>query len=207
MNNIKTIASAINNRTAHAVLGIVSSVDPVNHAIKVKIQPDNVETGWLPDAGITKAGTLRIASPADLGMHVVLLPIEGDGEHYVVIGSVFDTVIMPPVSPMSGKVAQPGEWLLQAGCQNAVFGSQHKKEKTSLKSGWCHVGDEGIALGAGNSVLHIKDNTITFKVGHILAELTADGLTVTGGDIKNDQHSLNNHIHTVNNRETSQPIG
>lgn len=88
--------------------GIVSSVDPANHAVKVTIEPDGIETGWIPDAAIA-AGGLKIACPSEVGTQVLLVSVEGDAEHPVVVGKLFDTVITPPVSPATGQVVQAGE--------------------------------------------------------------------------------------------------
>ena len=88
--------------------GIVTSVDPVNHAVKVSIEPDGVETGWISD-GAVAAGNLRIACPSEVGTQVVLVAVEGDAEHLVVIARLFDTVATAPVSPATAQPVQPGE--------------------------------------------------------------------------------------------------
>ena len=88
--------------------GIVTSVDPVNHAVKVMIQPDNVESGWIPD-GVIAAGGLKIACPSEVGSQVLLVAVEGDAEHPVVIARLFDTVITAPVSPVTSRPVQAGE--------------------------------------------------------------------------------------------------
>ena len=88
--------------------GLVTSVDPVNHAVKVMVEPDGVESGWIPDSVIA-AGGLRIACPSEVGTQVLLLPVEGDAEHPVVVGRLFDTVTRPPLSPATSRPVQPGE--------------------------------------------------------------------------------------------------
>ena len=88
--------------------GLVTSVDPINHAVKVMIEPDGVESGWIPDAVIAAAG-LKIACPSEIGTQVLLLPVEGDAEHPVVVARVFDTVVSCPTSPATSQPVQPGE--------------------------------------------------------------------------------------------------
>lgn len=88
--------------------GTITSVDPVNHAVKVMIEPDGIESGWIPDAVIA-AGGLKIACPSEVGTQVIVVPVEGDAEHPIVIGRIFDTVIMPPVSPATSQPVQAGE--------------------------------------------------------------------------------------------------
>lgn len=65
MNDARFDAAALQGRTAHTMFGIVSAVDPVNHAVKVRIQPENIETGWISDACGVHAGIF--------GLHVRLL--------------------------------------------------------------------------------------------------------------------------------------
>ncbi|WP_240759398.1 phage baseplate assembly protein V [Lichenicoccus roseus] len=99
------VHSASNGQPRYA---IVTSVDPANHAIKARIEPDGVETGWIPDSAVA-AGGLKIACPSEVGTQVLLLAVEGDTEHPVVVGRLFDTVSAPPVSPATSQPVQPGE--------------------------------------------------------------------------------------------------
>lgn len=208
MTQMQMVSAALVNRSAHAVFGVVSAVDPVNHAIKVKIQPDDIETGWIADVGGVQAGDLRIACPSEPGTHVVLLPIEGDAEHLVAIGAVFDTVVRAPVSPMDGSVVQPGEMLIRAGCgrppASDVLSSSMQE---NAEAGWCQIGRQGVTLGAGTSSFVISQDEIVLTVGSVRAVLSATGLQVFSGDIQTDEHSLNNHIHLVGTQTTGGPVG
>ena len=87
---------------------LVTSVDPVAHAVKVSIQPEGIESGWIPDSAIATGG-LRIACPAEIGSQVLVVPVEGDAEHPIVIARLFDVTLTPPVSPATGTPVQPGE--------------------------------------------------------------------------------------------------
>ena len=98
-------ASSVAGRPRH---GVVSSVDPATHSVKVTVQPEGVVSGWLPDPGIACAG-LRIACPAEVGTQVLLVPVEGDAEHPVIVARLFDTTMLPPTSPFTNRPVQPGE--------------------------------------------------------------------------------------------------
>ena len=98
-------ASALPGRARH---GIVSAVDPTAHAVKVTVQPEGVVSGWIPDPGVACSG-LRIACPAEVGTQVLLVPVEGDAEHPVIVARLFDTTVLPPKSPITGRPVQPGE--------------------------------------------------------------------------------------------------
>lgn len=87
---------------------LVTSVDAVSHAVKVSIQPDGIESGWIPDGALATAG-LRIACPAEIGTQVLVVPVEGDPEHPVVVARLFDVSITAPTSPATGQPVQPGE--------------------------------------------------------------------------------------------------
>ena len=87
---------------------LVTSVDAVSHAVKVTIQPEGLESGWIPDGAIAASG-LRIACPAEIGTQVLVVPVEGDAEHPVVVARLFDVTLMPSSSPATGSPVQPGE--------------------------------------------------------------------------------------------------
>jgi len=208
MTQMQMVSAALVNRSAHAVFGVVSAVDPVNHAIKVKIQPDDIETGWIADVGGVQAGDLRIACPSEPGTHVVLLPIEGDAEHLVAIGAVFDTVVRAPVSPLDGSVVQPGEMLIRAGCgEPPASDALSSSMQENAEAGWCQIGRKGVTLGAGTSSFVISQDEIVLTVGSVRAILSANGLKVFSGDVQTDEHSLNNHIHLVGTQSTGGPVG
>ncbi|WP_419729522.1 phage baseplate assembly protein V [Lichenicola sp.] len=87
---------------------LVTSVDAVAHAVKVSIQPEGIESGWIPDSAIA-AGGLCISCPAEIGSQVLVVPVESDAEHPIVIARLFDVTTTPPVSPATGAPVQPGE--------------------------------------------------------------------------------------------------
>ena len=108
----------IDNHRLHALAAIgteararhatVSAVDPINHAVRVVLQPEGVAGGWIPDPGLACA-SLRIACPCEVGTQVLVVPVEGDAEHPLIVARIFDAVTTPPVSPATGKPVQPGE--------------------------------------------------------------------------------------------------
>lgn len=98
-------ASSLAGRPRH---GIVTAVDPTTHSVKVTIQPEGIVSGWIPDPGLACAG-LQIACPAETGTQVLLVPVEGDAEHPVIVARLFDTTITPPISPFTNTPVQPGE--------------------------------------------------------------------------------------------------
>ena len=94
--------------TAVARHATVTATDASSHAVRVAVQPEGVVSGWIPDPGLACA-SLRIACPTEVGTQVLIVPVEGDAEHPVIVARVFDAVTIPPVSPATGKPVQPGE--------------------------------------------------------------------------------------------------
>lgn len=82
------------NRIGRAKFGIVSALDYKNGLVKVRLQPDNCETGWICDAAIS-VGEATIYSPSPVGTHVFVDTAHGDGDNYVVVSRVFDSTTPP----------------------------------------------------------------------------------------------------------------
>lgn len=147
LNEARRVAEAAVARVGKPCHGIVSAVDPVNHAVKVLVQPDNTESGWLPVSTIA-AGSIRICRIPDMNEHVTLLAMEGDAEHLAVVAAQFDAVVMPPLSPATGKPAQPGELLIRTGCgQPPALGDQTDGETVEY-SPWLHITQDAFYVGA-----------------------------------------------------------
>lgn len=108
LDTVKLQAASQLASLSHAVHAVVTSVDAVAHAVKVELQPDGLESGWIPDSTLA-AGSLRICCPSDIGTQVLVVPVEGDPEHPVVVARLFDVVQSPNVSPVTGKPVQAGE--------------------------------------------------------------------------------------------------
>jgi phage baseplate assembly protein gpV len=113
---LKLQGAAETSRQGKARHALVVATDPTNHSVKVAIQPENVVSGWIPDPGLACAG-LQIACPSEIGTQVLVVPLEGDAEHPVIVCRLFDTTMRPPLSPVTGEPVQPGEFgiFLQGG--------------------------------------------------------------------------------------------
>jgi len=186
MADMRMVGSNIANAQAQPEFGIVSAVDPVNHAVKVMTQPSNIESGWLPLAAM-QVGSLRIACPADIGTHVLVVHVEADAEHGVAAVPVYDAVVMPPTSPATGKPAQPGELLIVAGCGIPPANGGTASGKATENAPWWHITKDTIYSGAGNATETLTNGSKAWKVGGVSMVLDANGLAVTGGPIATDK--------------------
>lgn len=77
-------------------LATIASVDPNTYSARVKLQPEDVLTGWLPmKADWVGAGWGMVTLP-EVGDQVVVVPQEGDSEHGIIIGRVYSDQQRPP---------------------------------------------------------------------------------------------------------------
>jgi phage baseplate assembly protein gpV len=172
-NTFKRGASEVVTSLGVPRFGTVTSTDPTRHAVKVQIQPEGVLTGWLP-CGSASVGPATIVSPPTLGDQVVLVPLEGDAEHWAIIGRVFSAASAPPVSPATGKPVQAGEVrIFTAGA-------------------WLHFAG-GNVYGAATAW------NLTGNVA-VTGAITATG-DITAGFGGSDQVDLQQHDHEVDNVE------
>ncbi len=88
--------------------GTVQSYDPTTYTVKVMIQPDGVMTGWVPLPAVGVGANAVVAGP-NIGDQVIIGAMEGQGEQYVVLSRIFDSVGYPPTSVGTGKPVQSGE--------------------------------------------------------------------------------------------------
>ncbi|OUJ16485.1 baseplate assembly protein [Acetobacter sp. DsW_063] len=216
------VGQAVANSIPASSYGLVTAVDPINHAVKVTLQPDGVESGWIQYGVGVRSGDLRMSAPPSIGQHVKVTPIGGDAEHLVVSADVFDDIIQSPTSPQTGEVAQSGEMLVMAGCGAPPTDTDSRTAGDATEgAGWFHVTAGGFFAGAGDATLVITTSSIIAKVGGCTMTLSSSGLSVTGGDItasgtvtgqsdvKTSAHSLNSHVHTNGNSgaNTGGPVG
>lgn len=218
MNDPRQIAAAASSMIAKTVHGIITSIDPVNHAAKALVQPEGIESGWLPVAALA-AGDIRIARLPNIGEHVLLIPIEGDAEHMQINAFQYDTAVTPPVSPQTGKPAQAGELLIMAGCgapPPAIQTGTSSQGATgpTQNAPWWHMTPQGLYSGAGQTAATMTNVGLVWQVGSVSMTLGPSGLAVTGGTVTSDRDVLaagisgKSHIHTNGNNggNTGAPV-
>ncbi|MEZ7136230.1 MULTISPECIES: phage baseplate assembly protein V [Komagataeibacter] len=215
MTDPRMIAAGMAHGLAQPGFGLVSAVDPVNHAVKVTLQPSGVESGWVP-YGAMQVGSLRIACMPDTGTHVLVTPIEGDAEHAVIACPVYDAVMMPPLSPATGQVAQPGEVLIVSGCAPPPAQAGGVPGSPGQNAPWWHMTKTAIHAGAGDATATLNASGLTWAVGGVTMALTADGLAMRGGSITTDRDMTAQGTVTgqadvkaagVSGREHTHPVG
>lgn len=150
---------------AHPKLGTVTSYDPDGYAVKVMLQPEGTETGWLPiSGGMAGAGFGVYYGPSN-GDQAIVVFQEGD----VTVGKCVGFVgsdDAPPPHVVSGEIH-----LIAKGTTASVV---MKPDGTIASKGvWTHTG-----------TLHVTDEVTADK------SVTATTDVIGGGkSLKNHQHT------------------
>jgi len=98
LNALKGHASALDRTGGQARFGLVASVDGARYAARVRLQPEDVLSGWLPVLSLwVGAGWGMVALPAP-GDQVLVVAQEGDAENGVILGACFSAAMPPPAS-------------------------------------------------------------------------------------------------------------
>ncbi len=79
-NAMRTQAALMDGARALVMLGIVQSFDPNKYAVKVMLQPDGIETGWLPLTSIWIGNNWGLFAPPNPGDMVDVHFVEGSIE-------------------------------------------------------------------------------------------------------------------------------
>jgi len=93
---MKAQSAALDRAQGQARFGLVASSDAERHAVRVRLQPEGVLSGWLPVASPWVGagwGIFCLPSPGD---QVLVLAQEGEAEHGVVAGGCFSDPRPPP---------------------------------------------------------------------------------------------------------------
>jgi phage baseplate assembly protein gpV len=138
LNAMKAQAAALDRGQGQARFGVVASTDAARHAVRVRLMPEGVLSGWLPVltpwAG---AGWGMFCAPVP-GTQVLVVAQEGEAEHGVVVGAAFSDPRPPPA-------ASPGEVVLrhQSGAEIRLAA-----DGTVRIAGNVHVQGDMIVSGA-----------------------------------------------------------
>ncbi len=93
--------------------GLVAAVDPARMRVRVRVQPEDVLSGWLPIAQLGAGAGATMLSVPVVGQMAYLSADNAEAEHAVVVGFAHSDT--DPVPGMAGAIAggtsglQPGE--------------------------------------------------------------------------------------------------
>jgi len=95
LNIMRQQAELVAGSIASARCGVVSSYDPNNYCAKVLIQPENIESGWLPVLSQWVGNGWGLFSPVSIGDNVEGQFQEGSFEHGFVCNRFFNDNVRP----------------------------------------------------------------------------------------------------------------
>ena len=89
LNALKAQSAALDRAQGQTRFAVVASADAARHAVRVRLQPENVLSGWLPVASPWVGAGWGIFCLPSPGQQVLVLAQEGEAEHGVVVGGCF----------------------------------------------------------------------------------------------------------------------
>ena len=183
---IRQIAAQVVSGVRQIKLGLSTSVDQTNMAIKAQYQPEGIESGFLPFmTPLAGVGWGLIAIPP-AGVQIVIGHEGGDGQAGVGLGCLWDNAHMPPATYKPGEI-----WLVSMGGSTAKVTNDGKVTLTDAH---------------GSSIVLNNDGTITSS-----GTWTHTGaFTATGEGTFNGGHTVSAHKHggvQAGSSQTSTPTG
>jgi phage baseplate assembly protein gpV len=137
-------------------VGTVSSYDPDRHAVKMLLQPEEIETGWVPIASPHIGNGFGIVVGPGIGDQMTIGYHEGDLNSPYASGRLFSDDDQPPV-------AQSGELVLQTQAGVVI-----KADKTGALS--ITLNNQALTINSGSGQI-----TITGPVAIVGPSLTHNG--------------------------------
>lgn len=147
--NLAQHARMVAEGLAAARLGLVSSYDPDTYAVKVKIQPDDVETGWLPIITAGAGNSWGLYSAPMNGDQALVVFQEGDAQIGICLGFLYSDEDRP-LSVPAGET-----WAVH---KSGAFVKLTNDGKINSHGPWEHDGTFH-ATGAITSEADITDHT------------------------------------------------
>jgi phage baseplate assembly protein V len=169
-NEVRRRADESVQHQATAYYGIVTSYDPATFSAKVRLQPSDIETGWLPIKTLLIGNGFGVLAPPSIGDQVDIDFQEGSIEAGRVSGAVFSDEDRPPL-------VQSGEILIS------------NKAGATFKLGT----DGAITVVAPGGVTITGDLTVTGNTsfGGGSKKVVLDGDPVSGGVVHASSTTIN----------------
>lgn len=159
-------------------MGTVTGVDPKRYAAKVELQPEGVETGWLPVGAVAIGNGWGIATLPALGDQVVVHFLDGDIGSGVVGHVFYSRADAPMVAAKAGEF-----WLVHKSGSKLRF----------LEDGQVEiVADGALSVQAGSTVDIVASGRVHITGADCLitGNLGVQGTIKATGDIDANQGSV-----------------
>jgi phage baseplate assembly protein V len=202
-------------------LGLVTSYDPATYSVKVSMQPDNVESGWIPVAAQAVGNGWGILTPPRIGDQILVLMQDSDPEAGVAAWCLFNNVDVPPAVP-SGEF-----WMMHKTGSYLKFLTDGSVDMHVAKNLTASVAGTTQITATGAVTLTAQADVTATIAGKLSATATGTGtlsasswsitgnVSLTGtftatGDVIGKGHNLSTHVHsgvTSGSSNSGTPIG
>jgi uncharacterized protein involved in type VI secretion and phage assembly len=122
LNAMRREAERTLSNVAQPRMAIVSSYDPDRYAVKVRMQPENFETGWMPLATPGAGNGFGVFIPPAIGDQVLLTHIEGAGGSPVAVAAIYSDEDRPVVDDIGGCPANEIRIVHKSGARLRLLG-------------------------------------------------------------------------------------
>ena len=159
-------------------IGIVDGYDPSTYSIKVRIQPEDTLTGWLPLKAVVAGNGWGILAPPKQGAQVEVTFEGGDVQLGRVQGCYFSDEDRPPqgpngTGPQAGQVWHyddagaslrlPNTGKVAADGAMGVSGAVHSTQVVTSAGA-----PSAVVTTSTGDVLHVQDGTVTVGAGGVV---------------------------------------
>jgi phage baseplate assembly protein gpV len=151
-------AQMVGNDQSLPRVGTISSYDQTTHAVKVLIQPEGVESNWMPLGAIGIGNGWGIAVGPQIGDQVLVVFEHGDFESGVIVARLFSVDQAAPPVP-SGEI-----WAVHQSGSFLKFHNDGKVELNTASDLTATVGGNLTATVHGNVECDAQ-GSITHKGG------------------------------------------
>jgi len=184
-NHMRMQAALAEGRLGKPKGGLVTDYDPDAFAVKVLLQPEQIETGWLPIATIMAGNGFGVFCGPVNGAQAMVSFLEGDKEVGWCTGFVASDIDVPP-KVLAGEV-----FVVAKAGQFAKF-----------------LADGTISLQATAGIVSKGPWTHTGTL-HVTDEVTADKSVTATVDVVGGGKHLKTHVHSgvaAGGANTGQPV-
>lgn len=194
-------AVAAANLRSHPKIGTISGYDPNKQAVKVLLQPEGNETGWIPLGSLWVGPGWGLVCAPNLGSQVEVTFVDGNDESGSANLRFFSNVEQGPAAPGgelwvvhakggSFKLTNDGKVSFNDGHGASII-LDGDGTITSAASKWTHTGEMDIT-----GTVNISGNTNVTGTIDATGDIIASG-TVTGStDVVGHLTSVRSHEHS-----------
>lgn len=199
LNHMRQLGQMATQAQATTRIGIVTSYDPNTYSVKVMLQPENLETGWLPVTSAWIGNGWGIFCPPSSG-DMVEVQFQEDGQSAgFIVGRFFNDIERPLPAP-SGEF-----WLVHKSGSLLKFHNDGSVELVTNQDLNATVGRHANISVTGNIVANVGGNVNATVSGNITSSaaswahtgnINVTGTVTASTDVIGGGKSLKSHVHS-----------